>query len=419
MKIAIEAARFTPAEANELRKAMATFRSKGTIGQLEDKMVGRMVARGYDPDFARRCFDQIKGFGEYGFPESHAASFAKLVYVSAWMKCHYPAAFGVALLNSQPMGFYAPAQIVRDMRDHGVRVRAPDVNYSDWDSTLEPDGNGFAVRLGLRQVGGLRAEHAARVTAARDRPFADIADLRTRTGLGVAVLRQLADADAFRSMFIDRRQALWEVRAMQDAPDLPLFAPGTDTGDEPPVALPAMPLTEQVVADYQTIRLSLKRHPMAFLRRSLTAQGYVACRDLQDAPNRRQVRLAGLVLVRQRPGTAKGVCFITLEDETGVANLVVWPKVMEAFRRAVMQSRLLAVEGYVQRDVDIVHLVAQRLTDRTDALLRLAPGGLATAMAHADEVNRPPAGPLADPASPANAGHPRNARLIPKSRDFH
>lgn len=424
MKIAIEAARFSPAEANELRKAMATFRSKGTIGLLEEKMVGRMVARGYEEEFARRCFNQIKGFGEYGFPESHAASFAHLVYVSSWLKCHYPAVFCAALLNSQPMGFYAPAQIVRDAREHGVEVRPPDVNYSDWDSTLEPLGQGgFAVRLGLRQIGGLREEAALRLTGLRDGPYRAVEDLKTKGRLTAAEVRRLAEADAMRSMFIDRRQALWEAKAIKDAPDLPLFRDANPEGEEVPVPLPAMPVCEQVVADYQTLRLSLKAHPMAFLRKSLTRQGYIATSDLKGSRNWQRVKLAGLVLIRQRPGSAKGVCFITLEDERGVANLVVWPKVMEQFRKVVMQSRLLVIHGYVQRDVDIIHVVAERLEDRSDALLRLAPDGLAPSMApptaHADEVNRPLSNPLANPMSAPNRGHPRDARIIPKSRDFH
>lgn len=424
MKIAIEAARFSPAEANELRKAMATFRSKGTIGLLEEKMVGRMVTRGYEEEFARRCFNQIKGFGEYGFPESHAASFAHLVYVSSWLKCHYPAVFCAALLNSQPMGFYAPAQIVRDAREHGVEVRPPDVNYSDWDSTLEPLGQGgFAVRLGLRQIGGLREEAALRLTALRDGPYRAVEDLKTKGRLTAAEVRRLAEADAMRSMFIDRRQALWEAKAIKDAPDLPLFRDANPEGEEVPVPLPAMPVCEQVVADYQTLRLSLKAHPMSFLRKSLTRQGYIATSDLKGSRNWQRVKLAGLVLIRQRPGSAKGVCFITLEDERGVANLVVWPKVMEQFRKVVMQSRLLVIHGYVQRDVDIIHVVAERLENRSDALLRLAPDGLAPSMAppmaHADEVNRPLSSPLADPMSAPNRGHPRDARIIPKSRDFH
>ncbi|KAA9009367.1 error-prone DNA polymerase [Histidinibacterium aquaticum] len=484
MKIAIEAAEFSPAEANELRKAMATFRSKGTIGQLEDKMVGRMVRRGYEEDFARRCFDQIKGFGEYGFPESHAASFALLVYVSAWMKCHYPDVFCAALLNSQPMGFYAPAQIVRDAREHGVTVRPPDVNFSDWDCGLEPMAMGygalrktmrseapsdvrkalpssgapavppaagavpdrpprsgtapgleeasgdttrlpmepedagtppFAVRLGLRQIGGMRAEMARRLSEARDAPYRDLKSLQERAGLTAPVIRRLAEADAMRSMFLDRRQALWEARGLRDAPDLPLFRQTRDEGEERQVPLPAMPVCEQVVADYQTLRLSLKAHPMAFLRKSLHRQGYLHMRGLEDSRPWQRVKLAGLVLIRQRPGSAKGVCFVTLEDETGVANLVIWPKVLEQYRKVVMQSRLLVVHGYVQRDVEIVHVVAERLEDRSDALLRLAPEGLSPALSRADEVNRPVEGRVRGPSH----SHPRDVRIIPKSRDFH
>lgn len=411
MKIAIEAAEFSPAEANELRKAMATFRSRGTIELLEQKMVGRMVRRGYDVDFATRCFDQIKGFGEYGFPESHAASFAQLVYVSSWLKCHYPDVFCAALLNSQPMGFYAPAQLVRDAQTHGVEVRPPDVNYSDWDSTLEPVAEGFALRLGLRQITGFREDAAARIMAARDVPFRDLDTLQTSARLSATHVRRLAEADALRSMFLDRRQALWDAKALHDAPDLPLFQGRPDEGYERPVHLPAMPVCEQVVADYQTLRLSLKKHPMAFLRKSLNAQRFTDCGALQQVPAWKKVSMAGLVLIRQRPGSAKGVCFITIEDEVGVANLVVWPKVMAQFRKVVMQSRLLVVHGYVQRDVDVIHVVAERLEDRSDALLRLSPEGMVTAMAHADEVNKP---------MPARSGrHPRNVEIIPKSRDFH
>jgi error-prone DNA polymerase len=411
MKIAIEAAEFSPAEANKLRKAMATFRSRGTIEVLQDKMVGRMVRRGYDADFATRCFDQIKGFGEYGFPESHAASFAQLVYVSSWLKCHYPDVFCAALLNSQPMGFYAPAQLVRDAKEHGVEVRPPDVNYSQWDSGLEPSGETFAVRLGLRQITGFREDAAARVVAARDAPYRDLDDLQKRAGLSAAHVRRLAEADALRSMFLDRRQALWDAKALRDTPDLPLFKGTLDEGGEAPVALPAMPVCEQVVADYQTLRLSLKRHPMAFLRKSLEDQRFTPCSALPNTRAWQRVSMAGLVLIRQRPGSAKGVCFITIEDEDGVANLVVWPKIMAQFRKVVMQSRLIVVHGYVQRHVDVIHVVAERLEDRSDALLRLSPEGMDTAMARADEVNKP---------LPARSRrHPRNVEIIPKSRDFH
>lgn len=413
MKIAMEAARFSSLEANQLRRAMATFRSRGTIGRLEDLMVGRMIERGYNPEFARRCFNQIKGFGDYGFPESHAVSFALLVYISAWMKCRHPAAFACALLNSQPMGFYAPAQIVRDARDHDVELREADVNFSDWDNTLEPSGNQFALRLGLRQVDGLRQEAAERLMAARDEPFADIPDLVTRARLDGRTIRALAAADAFRSMGLDRRAALWEAKALRDAPDLPLFRTDRDEGDEPRVTLPAMPVCEHVVADYQTLRLSLKAHPMAFLRASMARQGYTPAVDIPDRRNGQRLQLAGLVLVRQRPGSAKGVCFITLEDETGVANLVVWPKVMTAFRKVIMTARLMQVTGRLQRDPasGVTHIVVESLQDRSDVLLRLSDRSLPVPLSRADEVRNPIPAPT--------HRHPRNARIIPGSRDFH
>ena len=412
MKIAMVAAEFSTAEANDLRKAMATFRSRGTIGELEEKMVGRMINRGYDADFAHRCFNQIKGFGDYGFPESHAASFAHLVYVSSWIKHYYPDVFCAALMNSQPMGFYAPAQIVRDARDHGVQVRPPDVNYSDWDNILEPtDPNSFAVRLGFRQVDGMRRDRAERIMTEREDPFTSLDDLKTRARLDAGTMRKLAAADAFRSMGLDRRQALWDARALKDAPDLPLFSAEADEGGEVMFTLPQMPVCEHVVADYQTLRLSLKAHPMSFLRKSMARQGYSSARDLQTMRNGQSISMAGIVLIRQRPGSAKGVCFITLEDETGVANLVVWPKVMKAFRKAIMRSRLLEVHGMVQRDADVIHIVAQGLIDRSDALERLSNDPLDVQMANADHVLRP---------LPSHTQrHPRDVRIIPKSRDFH
>ena len=416
MKIAIDAAKFSPKEANELRKAMATFRSRGTIETLQAKMVGRMVERGYDPVFAQRCFDQIKGFGEYGFPESHAASFAKLVYVSSWMKCHYPAAFACALLNSQPMGFYAPAQIVRDARDHGVEVRPADVNYSNWDNSLEPVAPGvFALRIGLRQIDGLRADAGQRLVAARDAAYENFHEMKKRARLDAGSCRKLAAADALRSMGLDRRQALWEVQGLKDAPDLPIFAhaDAVDIGDEPEVKLPEMPQAEHVVADYQTLRLSLKAHPISFFRASLTSQGYVRCSSLPKLRHGAHVSLAGLVLIRQKPGTAKGVCFITLEDETGVANLVVWPKLFEAYRPVIMTSRLLVVHGVVQTDGKVIHVVAHDLVNRTDALERLSQDRLPDVTTPTDEVKRP------IPDHGGLRGHPRNARVIPKSRDFH
>ena len=403
MKIAMVAAEFSDGEANELRKAMATFRSRGTIGALQDKMVGRMVGRGYDPEFARRCFDQIKGFGDYGFPESHAAAFAHLVYVSSWLKLHYPGVFAAALLNSQPMGFYAPAQIVRDAREHGVTVLPADVNFSNWDNTLEPlPDAAFALRLGLRQIDGLRIEDAARLIASRDAPYAGPEEIQRRARLTAPAIRRLAEGDAFGSCGLDRRAALWDARALKDAPPLPLFAADEDEGADPAVTLPAMPVSEQVVADYQTLRLSLKAHPMRFLRTSLRAQGYVTTRDLAGLRNGAQVKLAGLVLIRQRPGSAKGVCFITMEDETGSANLVLWPTVFEAFRKPAMTARVLAVTGKIQRAEGVTHIVVSALTDRSDVLARLA--GMA--------------GPAPKPGAQGRH-HPRNLRVLPNSRDFH
>ena len=409
MKIAIDAAKFSADEANQLRKAMATFRSKGRIETLEEKMVGRMVKRGYDPEFAQRCFGQIKGFGEYGFPESHATSFAHLAYVSSWLKLHYPAAFAGALLNSQPMGFYAPAQIVRDAREHGVEVREVDVNHSDWDCTLEKG----ATRLGLRQIDGLRSADVERLVAAR--PYASVEDLRRRGRVPVHAIQRLAAADAFRSMGLDRRAALWDSRALRQAPDLPLFAyaEARDEGSEnEPAQLPTMPLSEHVVNDYQTIRLSLKAHPMRFLREYYAGQKFVTADRLKTIGDGKRLAVAGLVLIRQRPGSAKGVVFITIEDETGVANLVVWPDVFEKQRKIVMGARLMAVHGIVQKDEDdgVIHVVARRLEDHSHMLRRLSDDMIDAPLSRGDAPGamRPPPG-----------RHPRDVEIIPKSRDFH
>jgi error-prone DNA polymerase len=409
MKIAIDAAKFSADEANQLRKAMATFRSKGNIEALQEKMVGRMVGRGYDPDFAQRCFDQIKGFGEYGFPESHAASFAHLVYVSSWLRWKYPAAFACALLNSQPMGFYAPAQIVRDAKEHGVEVREVDVNHSDWDCTIE-DG---AMRLGLRQIEGLQRETGDRLSAKR--PYRTVEELRSRGGVPVHAIQRLAAADAFRSMGLDRRAALWDSRALKSAPDLPLFvhSDARDEGAESePAQLPAMPLSEHVVNDYQTVRLSLKAHPMGFLREYYAAQKFITADGLGKIRSGRPLSIAGLVLIRQRPGSAKGVVFITLEDETGIANLVVWPDVFEKQRKIVMGARLMAVHGIVQRDEDdgVIHVVARRLEDHSHMLRHLSEDIMDAPLSRGDAPGamRPPAG-----------RHPRDIEIIPKSRDFH
>ena len=418
MKIALDAAKFSGAEANRLRKAMATFRSRGMVDELQDMMVERMTARGYDRDFAQRCFNQIRGFGEYGFPESHAASFAHLVYVSSWLKCHYPAAFACGLLNSQPMGFYAPAQIVRDAAEHGVVVLPVDVNRSMWDCTLEQQGE--ALRLGLRQIDSLPEHVAAALVSAREAGgrFADVMALKVRAGLSPAIVERLAAADAFGSMGLARRQALWDARSLIAANALPLFAAADarEEGEERArTRLPVMPLSEEVVADYQTQRLSLKAHPMAFLRPELAERGFVHAADLRDRKLRSMVRVAGVVLVRQQPGSAKGVCFITLEDETGVINLVIWPDLKEKQRSVVMGARLMEVRGRVEYDDEVIHVIAQHLFDASEGLARLSDDPLEPAMARADEVNRLVPGRVPPPAR----GHPRNVRVIPKSRDFH
>jgi error-prone DNA polymerase len=596
MRLAMVAAKFSGPEANELRRAMATFRRRGTIDRLHEKMVSRMTARGYPQEFAERCFNQIKGFGEYGFPESHAASFAHLVYVSAWLKCHYPAAFAAALLNSQPMGFYAPAQIVRCAVEHGVEAREVDINHSLWDCTLEPcasthsplhpcggarsalgrseggksqtqslpltplptlphkggggtpgdtadsipplDGEGgsaigraewgedpgieeipppgaltraglptrgrydrtcgFALRLGMRQVDGLREDDVKAIVSVRDgipaeflphlfappspllsspgltgrssnhegqgvqdarfrgddkpgrESFRDVRDLWRRSGVGRTTLERLAAADAFRSLRLDRRQALWEVRGLPKELPLPLFdhAAAREVGAEPEVTLPLMPLSEHVVNDYRTLRLSLKAHPMSFLRAAIMRENILSCADLKRTRDGARVSVAGVVLVRQRPGSAAGVVFMTIEDETGVANSVIWPKMLERMRKVVMGARLVVVNGRIQRHEDIIHVVAERLEDRSDWLRLLDEEGdsMSVPVANADEVKRPDPGswrPSPDegqtpfPLAPADhvkrplaardkshprwhpRRHPRAERIIPRSRDFH
>ena len=377
MRIAIVTAGFTPAEADALRRAMATFRRFGDIHSFREKFIDGMLARNYGRDFAERCFRQIEGFADYGFPESHAASFALLVYVSSWLKCHYPAAFAAALLNSQPMGFYAPAQIVRDAREHGVEVRPVDVNASHWDCTLEAgetgkNGTAAALRLGLRQIKGLASADAEAVVAARGGGYRDMGAVRRRAGVGRAALETLARADAFGSLGLDRRRALWAARGMKETA-LPLFAAadGCEAANEPRVALPATALGEQVADDYRALRLSLKAHPLALLRDELGGRGFMTCGGLEHLAPGRPVKVAGLVITRQRPGTAKGVVFITIEDETGIANLIVWPDVFERFRKAGLSAGLLGVQGRVQREGIVIHVPAQKLFDLTHLLGRL------------------------------------------------
>jgi error-prone DNA polymerase len=415
MKLAIVAAGFSAGEANELRRAMATFRSRGTIHKLERKMIGGMVERGYKPDFAQRCFNQIKGFGDYGFPESHAQAFAHLAYVSSWLKCHHPAVFTCALLNSQPMGFYAPAQLVRDAREHGVEVREVDINASHWDSNLEPRGDGsLALRLGFRQIDSFREEWATNLISARAAGlFSSVEDLARRASLPSRALRLLADADACRSIGLDRRVALWDVRRMPEG-ELPLFAAAkaAELADEPEARLPAMPLSEHVATDYQMTRLSLKAHPMAFLRDLFRSEDVLSCAEIAAGRNGARVKTAGVVLCRQRPGKGNAV-FITIEDETGIANALLWTRLMQSQRQAVMASRLMVIEGVIQRSREgVVHLMATRVHDRSDELERLTSDcSIQPQPSYSDEI--------AHPQMPRGNGHPRNVRILPRSRDFH
>ena len=412
MNIAIVAAHFEPGEADRLRRAMATFRRVGTIGTFRDKMVEGMVANGYEREFAEHCFQQIEGFGEYGFPESHAASFALLVYVSCWVKCHYPDVFCAALLNSQPMGFYAPAQIVRDAREHGVEVRPVDINYSCWETTLEPDAqpgdiapqhrgmtgtmkNTHAVRLGLNRVKGIREADAETLLQHRKQGYDSVRDLWLRANLSRSTVERLAEADCFRSIGLDRRAALWAAKALDPLSGLdrlPLFASADATGlhKEPDVNLLPMPLGEHVIIDYRSMSLSLKAHPVSFIRNRLAAARYRRNVDLQQMGSGRNVQVGGLVLVRQRPGSAKGVIFSTIEDESGVANIIVWPKVFEKYRTVVLGSRCIGVRGKLQNEMGVIHVVAAHLEDLTPWLAALSTDANdIMPLANADEVRRP------------------------------
>jgi len=373
MRVAIECAGFTPGEADMLRKSMATFKFTGGVSGFKQKLIEGMVDRGYERDFAEQTFRQLEGFGSYGFPESHAASFALIAYASAWLKCWHPDVFCAALLNAQPMGFYAPTQIVRDAVAHGVDVRPVCVNASRWDCALEPteDDSRFAVRLGLRMVRGLANAHGGAIVAARaDRPFASVDDLWRRAGVPSAALVHLAEADAFRpAVGLARREALWAIMALRDEP-LPLFAAASAREaeflpevSEPVVTLRPMTAGGEVVEDYGHVGLTLRAHPLSFLREDLRRRRIVTCAEAMAARDGRWLEAAGIVLVRQRPGSAKGVMFVTLEDETGIANLVIWAKVLEANRRAILSAGMMAAYGRVQREGDVVHLVAQRITD--------------------------------------------------------
>jgi error-prone DNA polymerase len=442
MQIAIVAAGFSPPEADKLRRAMATFRRVGTIGKLRDKFVNGMIGNGYEPAFAEASFKQIEGFGEYGFPESHAASFALLVYASCWLKCHYPDVFAAALLNSQPIGFYAPSEIVRDAGEHGVEVREPDVNFSHWDNTLEQGlaarehlnarhrsmdddiHSLHAVRLGFRQLKGLREEEMNRLVASRGRGYDSVRDLWLRGDVSPAAIERLADADAFRSLGLDRRDALWAARGLNRVggqEDLPLFSIVHDPTREADYSLPSMLIGEHVVEDYRTIGLSLKTHPAKLLRAELNALGVTPSEELTGMKTGTKVRIAGLVLVRQRPGTASGVIFMTLQDEGHVANAVVWPKIFERHRAEVLGSRFCAIDGYVQNESNVVHVIARKLMDYSPLLAKLSQSPFSAVTTPADEVKRPVE--LDSRQHPRNVRHKLSyettAKVMPKGRNFH
>ncbi|MEN9874927.1 MAG: hypothetical protein RL186_1824, partial [Pseudomonadota bacterium] len=492
MRIAIVAAGFTPQEADRLRRAMATFRKVGIIHEFGMRLVDGMLANGYARDFAERCFKQIEGFGEYGFPESHAASFALIVYVSAWLKHHWPEVFLAAILNAQPMGFYSSSQLVRDAKEHGVIVLPPDVSFSDWDNVLEPlpqsaqgAGGRKAVRLGLREIKGFKEADAARIVAAREAGvyrkctlsspatagevgakrsegasadkntpsvgfadsspvgrgsqkalmplpcdeagagFVDIEDLKRRARLNARAMELLSDADAMGSLKLNRRTALWQAKGLAEAP-LPLFAAasqegGSEYGPEVDPALPEMALSEQVVHDYARLRLSLKGHPVAFFREELAARRFTTAMGLQSATNGGRVDVAGLVLVRQKPGTAKGVLFVTLEDETGSANVIVWPKIFDRFRRETLAAKFMWVRGRLQRDGAIIHVIADQIVDLNHRLPELSDGvrNFPSSTGRADEIAHPRTTPQDLKAQNQRAKDARITQAFTNSRDFH
>lgn len=437
MKVAIVGAGFTAVEADQLRRAMATFKVTGGVSHFYDKLVEGMVERGYPRDFAERTFKQIEGFGSYGFPESHAASFAKIAYASSWMKHHHPDVFCAALLNAQPMGFYAPAQIVRDAREHGVEVRPVCINASRWDCTLEPGtGRYLAVRLGFRQVAGLANLHGAAIVSARgDAPYASVEEVWRRAGVPRAAIERLAEADAFNAIGADRRQGLWKVKGLGEAP-LPLFesadrrdAAFSPEGTEPAVALRPMSDGREVVEDYRTTQLSLRAHPLTFLRADLARRGVRACADLSTIRDGKFVEVAGVILVRQKPGSAKGVLFITIEDETGVAQGILWPDRFEAQRRTVMSASMIGMRGIVQKEGEVIHVIIQKIVDYGDLLRRVGDmdfpfrAGPADGATHGsapdprDRSRKPAPNNLYWPPQAAGADPKEVVRI--RSRNFH
>jgi len=431
MKIAMVGAGFSAEEADRLRRSMAAFRRNGDIDKFHAKFINGMRRNGYTQVFAERCFEQIKGFADYGFPEAHAASFAKLVYVSAWLKCHYPAAFAAAILNSQPMGFYAPAQLVRDARQHSVAVLPVDINHSDWDCTLEtahgpaapiedaqqigdpawryPDDARMAVRLGMRSVKGVDEDTANAIARERRDGYSHMSEILSRVAPKAGTLEKLARADAFTSLNLDRRRALWTVKGIDNMAPLPLFESLSDRDIHPEadVTLPEMSLGEQVADDYRALKLSLKAHPMKLLRDNFDRDGVLSCGSLLSTPDGTFVRAAGLVLIRQRPGEGT-VIFVTIEDESGIANIIVWSHMMERFRKEILTSSLLYVEGKLQREGIVTHIIAERLVNMTGRL------GYLTSRSPSDRE------PIEGDPRGNHPDDPRgHARLIPSSRDFH
>jgi error-prone DNA polymerase len=447
MQIAVVGAGFSPSKADKLRRSMATFKRTGGVGVFREEFLEGMARTKYDREFAEACFKQIEGFGSYGFPEAHAASFALLVYVSCWLKCHYPDVFTAALLNSQPMGFYAPAQLIRDAIEHGVEVRPVDINRSDLWSLLEDgpaaasrtwDRHGDqrqdirstkAIRLGFASVSGLKADHASILMARRGSGYGSVRDLWLRTRLPIAALEKLAEADAFQSLGLNRRKALWAVRGLigtDGAETLPLFEQlslSTSPRNEITSDLPLMPPSEDVVHDYRTLSFSLKAHPVSFMRTTLDRRGILRCADLEKRRNGQRIEVAGLVLVRQRPGTATGVVFATLEDETGIANVVIWSAAFEKHRHVILSSRMMAVKGKLQIEGRVIHVVAESFTNMTDDLVDLA-GGKSfgdAALARGDEGHKGDEPPAYDiPRIRHEEAANRAARAaLPKGRNFH
>ena len=390
MKIAIVAAGFTPAEADGLRRSMATFKAKGKVAYFEQKLIDGMIKKGYSLEYAKRVFRQLEGFGSYGFPESHAVSFALLVYVSSWLKCYYPDVFACALLNSMPMGFYQPAQIIIDAQKNGVDVRPVDVNHSTWDNLLEEkSGKHCAMRLGFRQIKGLREEDMNVLVDKRGEGYRTIDELR-KAGVPDAALELLADADGFSSIGSDRRKALWDV-STQDHPLSLNIEQQVHADNEKNISLPEMTLGEHVIQDYASMALSLKAHPVSFVRDDLNSLRVLSAAQLTAAQDGDLVKVAGLILVRQRPGTASGICFITLEDETGTMNLVVFQKLFDEYRKEIIQSKLLLVEGKLQKEGEVIHVIVKRCFNASGMLLRMTTHekDLTLSRSRADETTSP------------------------------